>query len=1257
MSNEKKIVNISVRNLRATGDGTVIVCDNSDYVLHFDFDSEWDDKKAKTARINYNGTKCIDLPLLGNKVEIERTPVAWQLQIGAYADNIKTTTPAIFNCDFSILSSNPIHEEIPEDTYNKIMALINAIDDAIIDVSVLPLEDINTNALYRRGGSIFHYYNGAWMGIGSGGGSGGSGADGITPMLKINKDNYWCVSYDNGKNWVSLNVKATGADGKDGVDGKDGADGLTPYIKYGYWWIGDTNTHVKAEAVDGADGKDGVDGITPEFKVENGELKVSYDNGATWSTLGYIKGADGKDGKDGINGTDGKDGIDGEDGKDGVDGITPMLKIGEDDYWYVSYDNGATWTSLGVKATGDALKMSDIDDELSQDLPEGRVYNAELHDILKSKYRLYAEKSVADGGGVSPQCYISANSATDRLFSPVGYTDFEEMCDNNDLAPDKAVEDTADQQGHYVTRVVNGVTEYYPRLTSIVKRTIDDNVRTNKPVDSTDAVPYGYFKKYTFENANVKDYQVVRRGSTGQLYSTVVSDTATTKHTFVLRDSEGCVRGETKNNNTDKTAIEGTTLVNVTYLNSELSSIEAIAKGRATGYVFDTVADLDTWLANSENTQKLVLGDNFYIKALAEPDYWWDGTQKQMLETQKVDLSEYATKDDIPTTLPASDVYDWAKAATKPEYKYSEIKETPTLGSLASKSSVSKTDLDSSVQTSLGKADSALQSYTETDPTVPAWAKAANPPTYTAQEVGAVPTTRKINNKELSGDINLSASDVGALPSTTVIPTLEGYATEDYVDEAVKNVEVDASSLTISGIVAEGIGGIPPHTTYENAPVIDVLKALLFKYKAFVFNTISTLESGGTFEYGTRKVITTVTPTFTTYSKPINSVKIGTTSGGNNLYEGTSAISGAAITLPTPHTFDGTADGQIYCTLSDGVGNDSTTKTVSVSFKFIKKDYVAFTATLSAPTSASSSSASPITGKSVEISPSNSHVWFMMLSPDSDYRIWQKNFSGGLSKYLDTEFSETEFTTSTNAVLTYYAYGTKEAQSANNATFELRTTDPNTYPNYVMVTATTDTPTDVSSATSIGVGGTESETTASNAYVWFFAKSSGNYTIWRKDGNWWVIVPTTSSNGTVSAKTIANTNIDYYTYRTSNAVSVTNVNLALKTSDPNSYPNYYAVTDSINIPAISSASGIGVGGNEQEDIITQDDNYIWFLMLGTYEKRIIQQWKSGSWNNMTTTYAGTVDFTTTGVTKTYHAYRTDSLFADTANYRIIEGEN
>lgn len=59
---------------------------------------------------------------------------------------------------------------------------------------------------------------------------------------------------------------------------------------------------------------------------------------------------------------------------------------------------------------------------------------------------------------------------------------------------------------------------------------------------------------------------------------------------------------------------------------------------------------------------------------------------------------------------------------------------------------------------------------------------------------GKVPNTRKVNNKALSADITLTAADVGALPSTTVIPTvpdnLVTYAAGTTV-EAVTGVDAD----------------------------------------------------------------------------------------------------------------------------------------------------------------------------------------------------------------------------------------------------------------------------------------------------------------------------------------------------------------------------------------------------------------------------------------------------------------------------------
>lgn len=173
----------------------------------------------------------------------------------------------------------------------------------------------------------------------------------------------------------------TGANGKDGVngldgkDGKDGADGETPYINAnGNWWIGTTDTGIKAE---GLNGKDGVDGLTPHIgangnwwigttdtgtpaKGENGKDGTSPEigpNGNWWingvDTGKPVKGEDGTHGKSAyelwvedvkkgqitdpntgkpwpqsnITQADfwtylkGKDGVDGVDGKDGENGI------------------------------------------------------------------------------------------------------------------------------------------------------------------------------------------------------------------------------------------------------------------------------------------------------------------------------------------------------------------------------------------------------------------------------------------------------------------------------------------------------------------------------------------------------------------------------------------------------------------------------------------------------------------------------------------------------------------------------------------------------------------------------------------------------------------------------------------------------------------------------------------------------------------------------------------------------------------------
>lgn len=110
------------------------------------------------------------------------------------------------------------------------------------------------------------------------------------------------------------------------------------------------------------------------------------------------------------------------------------------------------------------------------------------------------------------------------------------------------------------------------------------------------------------------------------------------------------------------------------------------------------------------------------------------------------------------------------------------------LGALAWKSTVAKSDLAQAVQTSLGKADSALQSYTESDPTVPSWAKAANKPSYTYSEVGAAAASHTHTKSQITD-----------FPASSIDPT--DPATEGYVKLGVLTTK--SQSFTVPAIPSE----------------------------------------------------------------------------------------------------------------------------------------------------------------------------------------------------------------------------------------------------------------------------------------------------------------------------------------------------------------------------------------------------------------------------------------------------------------------
>ncbi len=275
------------------------------------------------------------------------------------------------------------------------------------------------------------------------------GMDGITPQLKIENGRWW-LSMNNGSTWSNIG-QATGDTGKDGVDGDDmfsdidytsSQDFVTftlsngTVIKLPTWYaFGELqslceqmNTDISSiqSIIEALQQKDGITNVVP--LNDNGKVigyKLYFEKR---EPITIYHGKDGADGNDGQDGSDGKDGVtpvvgvkqdtdgiyywtlnsdwmkddngnkikaqgvdgsDGQDGTDGTNGVTPQLKIEEDGYWYISYDNGSNWTKLG-KATGadgtsgDAFfkNVTEDDDYVYLEMQAGNIISVPKHKKL-----------------------------------------------------------------------------------------------------------------------------------------------------------------------------------------------------------------------------------------------------------------------------------------------------------------------------------------------------------------------------------------------------------------------------------------------------------------------------------------------------------------------------------------------------------------------------------------------------------------------------------------------------------------------------------------------------------------------------------------------------------------------------------------------------------------------------------------------------------------------------------------------------------
>ena len=142
----------------------------------------------------------------------------------------------------------------------------------------------------------------------------------IAPISKDGKEIGYSIVFTSGKSITIYhgNDGQNGENGSDGENGQDGADGYTPVIGVkqdtdgvyywtvdGEWLIDENGNKVQASPSEADSGADGKDGVTPKLKIENEYWYVSYDEGQTWTKLGKATGAQGEQGPQGPQGSNG----------------------------------------------------------------------------------------------------------------------------------------------------------------------------------------------------------------------------------------------------------------------------------------------------------------------------------------------------------------------------------------------------------------------------------------------------------------------------------------------------------------------------------------------------------------------------------------------------------------------------------------------------------------------------------------------------------------------------------------------------------------------------------------------------------------------------------------------------------------------------------------------------------------------------------------------------------------------------------------
>lgn len=243
-------INIEVKNkIARQTNKEVYVCGNSDFVIAFVFDAEWNEYAIKTARFKYNG-KYQDIVFTGNECPVPVIQNTGAIDIGVYAGDLHTTTAAVVMAKPSILSGGGVHDEPPKDVYDQIMEALSS-------------------------GTL----------------KGEKGEDGVSPTVSVADiagGHLITITDKDGTQEISV------MDGKDGGDGKDGIDG----VSVEHSWDG-TVLNIKSASGESSADLKGDKGYTPQKNIDYFDGKDGVSAEHSWDgTVLNIKSASGESSAD-----------------------------------------------------------------------------------------------------------------------------------------------------------------------------------------------------------------------------------------------------------------------------------------------------------------------------------------------------------------------------------------------------------------------------------------------------------------------------------------------------------------------------------------------------------------------------------------------------------------------------------------------------------------------------------------------------------------------------------------------------------------------------------------------------------------------------------------------------------------------------------------------------------------------------------------------------------------------------------------------